>query len=248
MRETRSARATSSAAEPQSKLRAVLDFLNLAVHDLTQPVQALELAIAQIERRSAATGTTAELLMARGSVERMRELLRMLLEICRIESGTVRVDDQPVRISEMFAYLERQFGPQARAKGLVFSCGRADQLIETDATFLRSLLANLVSNAIRYTRDGGVRLRVQPRPQGALRLEVSDTGIGIARAELGRIFEDFRRLDPARRAAAEGFGLGLGIVRRVSRMLGLPVTVRSRLGRGSTFCVEIPAGKVLALC
>ncbi len=218
------------------------------MHDLTQPVQALELAIAQIERKAGAEDSAAELLMARGSVERMRELLRMLLEICRIESGKVHVDEQPMRISEMFGYLERQFGPAARAKGLAFTCGRADQVIETDATFLRSLLANLVSNAIRYTRDGEVRLRVQLRPQGALRLEVSDTGIGIARSELERIFEDFRRLDPARRATAEGFGLGLGIVRRVSCILGLPVTVRSRLGRGSTFCVEIPAGKVLAVC
>ena len=246
--DARSARDVSSAAGPQPKLRTVLDFLNLAVHDLTQPVQALELALAQIERKSASAGTAAELVTARGSVERMRELLRMLLEICRIESGTVRVDEQPVRISEMFGYLERQFGPVARAKGLAFTCGRADQVIETDATFLRSLLANLVSNAIRYTRSGEVRLRVQRRAQGSLRLEVSDTGIGVARGELERIFEDFRRLDPARRVAAEGFGLGLGIVRRVSRMLGLPVTVRSRLGRGSTFCVEIAAGKVLAVC
>lgn len=244
--DARASRGGSGAGRSLLDPRAILDFLNMAVHDLTQPVQSLELAIGQIERKAATGGAGAELAAAHGSVARMRELLKMLLEICRIESGAVRLDEQPLPVAEMFEYLERQFAPQARAKGLAFTCEPGTHVIRTDAVFLRSMLANLVSNAIRYTRDGQVRLRARPGARGALCLEVSDTGIGIASGELERIFEDFRRLDEARRATSAGFGLGLGIVRRVSRVLGLPVTVQSRIGLGSSFRVEIPSTKVFA--
>ena len=230
----------------QSDVRTVHEFVGLAVHDLTQPVQALELAIEDIDRTIGAGRAGGSVAVARVSVARMRELLRMLLEICRIETGAGCIEEQPLQISEMFEYLERQFSPGARAKGLAFRCEPAWHVVQTDALLLRSMLANLVSNAIRYTPKGEVRLRAHMLSGGALCLEVSDTGIGIASVDRKRIFEDFRRLDAGRQATRDGFGLGLGIVRRVSRVLGLPVTVRSSLGRGSTFRVEIPSSKVLA--
>jgi signal transduction histidine kinase len=234
-----------AAESEQAGVRSVHEFVGLAVHDLTQPVQALELAIEEIERTIGAGGAGGSVVVARVSVARMRELLRMLLEICRIEAGAGGIEEQPLRISELFEYLQRQFSPGARAKGLAFRCEPAGHVVQTDAILLRSLLANLVSNAIRYTLAGEVRLRAHVRAGGSLCLEVSDTGIGIASTDLKRIFEDFHRLEAARRATRDGFGLGLGIVRRVSRVLGLPVTVQSSVGRGSTFRVEIPSDKVL---
>ena len=230
----------------QLDVRTVHEFVGLAVHDLTQPVQALELAIEEIDRAIGAGRASGSVAVARVSVTRMRELLRMLLEICRIEARAGSIEAQPLQISEMFEYLERQFSPGARAKGLAFRCAPAWHVVQTDAVLLRSMLANLVSNAIRYTPKGEVRLRAHMLAGGALCLEVSDTGIGIASVDLNRIFEDFRRLDAGRQATRDGFGLGLGIVRRVSRVLGLPVAVQSSLGRGSTFRVKIPPSKVLA--
>lgn len=225
--------------------RAKGEFLSYAAHDLTQPVQALELAMDSIRHKIPALSEAAELTTASDSVVRMRELLKMLLEISRIESGTVRVEEEPVAIAEMFECLERQFGAAARAKGLTFTCAASGHVIETDAVLLRSLLGNLLGNAVRYTLAGEVRLAAQSRPDGGLSLEVCDTGIGIPSAELNRIFEDFQRLEEAQRVTREGFGLGLGIVRRLSCLLGLAVTVCSTLGRGSTFSIEIPSSKVL---
>jgi two-component system CheB/CheR fusion protein len=117
--------------------------------------------------------------------------------------------------------------------------------VETDPALLRTILANLVANAIRYTPRGEVQVGCFASPTGSLHLVVSDTGIGIPEDQLRTIFEDFYRLDEARRAHRDGFGLGLGIVRRLSGLLELPVTVNSRIGHGSTFDVEIPAQKVL---
>ena len=231
--------------QAESIARAKGEFLSYAAHDLTQPVQALELAMDSIRHKIPALSQVAELTTALDSVLRMRELLKMLLEISRIDSGTVHVEEEPVAIAEMFECLERQFGAAAGAKGLAFTCTAGGHVIETDAVLLRSLLGNLLGNAVRYTPAGEVRLAALSRPEGSLSLEVSDTGIGIPSAEIDRIFEDFHRLKEAQRVTRDGFGLGLGIVRRLSSLLGLAVTVQSSLGRGSTFRIEIPPAKVL---
>ncbi len=120
-------------------------------------------------------------------------------------------------------------------------------VIETDPSLLRCMLSNLVSNAIRYTAHGEVRVMSEVEPDENLCLAVSDTGIEIPESELTRVFDDFHRLPEAERTVREGFGLGLGIVRRLSAALGCPVDVRSALGRGSTFRIEIPAGKVCGI-
>lgn len=230
-------------AKQQAEMMARVkgEFLSYAAHDLTQPVQALELAIDSIQQKIPALSEITELTEATGSVARMRELLKMLLEISKIESGTLRVEEEPVAVAEMFACLERQFAAAARGKGLEFICGPSVGVIETDPVLLRSLLGNLLGNAIRYTPAGEVRLCARSRPDGGLSLEVSDTGIGIPSAELMRIFEDFHRLEEARSVTREGFGLGLGIVRRLSRLLGFALSVQSTIGRGSTFSIGIPS-------
>lgn len=233
--------------EAEAVARTKGEFLSFAAHDLTQPVQALELAIDSIAQQSLESAKLAELTTAaRLSVARMRELLKMLLEISRIESGAVRVDEQPLQIAEMSEYLERQFGQSARTKGLQLELTRSGEIIQTDPMLLRGMLGNLIGNAIRYTESGRVSLRARAHADGDLDLEVSDTGLGIPSAELERIFDDFHRLDDARLMTQEGFGLGLGIVRRLSRLLGLPVSVQSTVGRGSTFSIRIPRSRDLS--
>lgn len=244
------AQAAQRAAEELVRIKS--EFLSLAAHDLSQPLQSLELVIDAMGQALAAPTEGGSKLaevsrlsgQANAALARMRELVRMLLEIARLESGTVRVHAEPVSVAEMFSYLERQFAPLARARALAFETESTDHLIVTDPTLLRGLLANLLANALRYTRCGEVRLKSAPAKDGRLHLLVQDTGIGIPQSELARIFEDFRRLDEAERLTSEGFGLGLGLVRRLSGLLGTPVHVESTVGRGSTFAVEIPQAKV----
>ena len=223
------------------------DFLGFAAHDLSQPVQTLELMLNAIEQRAQQSSEIAELsALATMSLARMRELLKMLLEISRIESGTLRIHEQPVRVAEVYEYLERQFGPVARSKALAFVTEPCHHIVEADPTLLRGMLSNLVANAIRYTLGGEVRLHSTTSADGRLCLSVCDTGIGIPAEHLHTIFQDFRRLAETVPTAGEGFGLGPGIVRRLSDLLGFPVTVQSILGRGSTFGIEIPASKVFS--
>jgi PAS domain S-box-containing protein len=223
------------------------EFLALAAHDLSQPEQQLELIVSAIERRVPVSAEMAELTsLAGAALTRMRELLRMLIEISRLESGTVRVAEEPVSVAELFGGLERQFAAAARAKNLQFGSDPCHHVVETDPTLLRGMLSNLVANAIRYTPRGEVSVRCVVSAEGGLRLAVSDTGIGIPAEQLHRIFEDFQQLDAARGEQREGFGLGLGIVRRLSGLLGFAVTVQSIPGHGSTFGVEIPPAKVYA--
>ena len=221
------------------------EFLALAAHDLSQPEQTLELLIGAIERRAPAGSEIAEFAAQAGSaLERIRELMKMLIEISRLESGTIRVTPEPVRVEDIFADIERQFAPTARAKELRFSSVPCSHIVETDPALLRGMLSNLVSNAIRYTPHGEVNVRCIAPEDGSLRLAVTDTGIGIPDDQMQKIFEDFQRLDEGRRTYRDGFGLGLGIVRRIASLLEFSVSVRSHVGLGSTFEVAIPSGRV----
>lgn len=231
------------AAEHVARVKG--EFLAMVAHDLSQPEQTLDLVVGMIGRSVAPGSDVAQLTtLASSSLARMRELLRMLGEISRLESESVRVVEEPVGVAEIYAYLERQFRPVAQAKALEFVSEPCPYVVETDPTLLRGMLSNLVSNAIRYTQQGAVVLKCLQPPDGSLRLSVSDTGIGIPNDQVQTIFDDFRRLEEARHVHREGFGLGLGIVRRLSNLLGLPVEVESSVGHGSTFRVSIPPAKV----
>lgn len=236
-------RSAKQAAERLARTKG--EFLAFAAHDLCQPLQTLDLLVSAIQAELS-KGTDLAKLAAQASEElaRMRELLKMLIEISRLESGTIRLMEQPVSVAELFGDLERRFGPEASAKKLRFGVEAAEHVVETDPTLLRVMLSNLLANAIRYTPRGEVRMRCAAVADGSLQLAVSDTGIGIPIDQVDHIFEDFRRLESGQRINRGGFGLGLGIVRRLSGLLGYDVSVRSEPGRGSTFSVAVPAAKV----
>lgn len=236
-------REAQRAAEQVARVKG--EFLAMAAHDLSQPEQTLDLVVGTIERSVAPGSEIAQLAaLASTSLARMRELLRMLGEISRLESESVQVVAEPVGVPEIYEYLARQFRPVAQAKTLKFVNEPCPYVVETDPTLLRGMLSNLVSNAIRYTTQGAVVLQCLESSDGSLRLAVSDTGIGIPSDHAQTIFEDFRRLEAGRQVHSEGFGLGLGIVRRLSDLLGFPIEVESSVGHGSTFRVLIPATKV----
>lgn len=224
------------------------EFLSLAAHDLSQPAQTLDLIVGSLERQANLPVEIAELSkLASSSVARMRELLKMLLDISRLESGSIRVNEQPVQVAELFDTLERQFSPAARTKLLRLRTQASPRVLETDPTLLRGILSNLVSNAIRYTPSGEVVVECADSKDGGVTLAVRDTGVGIPREQHRQIFNDFYRGPTAEQENRDGFGLGLGIVRRLSDLLALPVTVDSEVGRGSTFGVHVPKRMVSVL-
>lgn len=234
-----SQRATEEVARTKSA------FLALAAHDLSQPMQSIALALSAAGRCMPGSSDAVGLLaVATSSLRRVRKLLDLLLEIAKLDSATMHVAGECEQVRSIFADLEEEFAPLARAKGVSFYSDPGAHVIRTDPTLVRTLLANLVSNAIRYTAQGQVALRCAATAHAGLRFSVHDTGIGMPQSDLPSIFDEFKRLDGARDACQDGFGLGLAIVRRLCGLLGASIAVESTVGVGSLFTVEFPSARV----
>lgn len=213
-------------------------FLAAASHDLLQPLHAARLFIAALKDDAADGGSRTLAENADRSIESAHGLLKALLNLSRLETGGVRPEVVPISLEALFADLRREFTPLARAKGLKLRIVPSRLWVASDRDLLRSLLQNLIGNAVRYT-DSGVVLIGARRAEEALRIEVHDTGRGIAPEQQGAIFNEFTRL-PGRGGDEPGAGLGLAIVRRVANLLGHQLDLRSEAGRGSTFSVTAP--------
>ncbi|MDI1327734.1 MAG: hybrid sensor histidine kinase/response regulator [Brevundimonas sp.] len=147
----------------------------------------------------------------------------------------------PLSVETLFSDLRREFTPLAEAKGLSLNIAPSRLWAASDRDLLRSLLQNLIGNAIRYTDRGGVLVGAR-RAGGMVRFEIHDTGRGIAPEQQELIFTEFTRL-PGRSGDEPGAGLGLAIVRRVAELLGHPLELRSTPGRGATFTVSAPRAR-----
>lgn len=209
-------------------------FVAAASHDLLQPLAAAKLFIA-----SAAEGEGEGALdKALNALQSVEGILGALLDISKLESGPMAVQVGAVPLAPMLARLVEEFGPLARAKGLSLRLHAGAATVQTDASYLRRILQNLIGNAIRYSDRGGVLVAARKRGP-TLRLEVWDTGPGIPDEAQDLIFREFQRLN-ARASASEGMGLGLAIVERACGLLGHPLELHSRVGRGSVFRVTVP--------
>ena len=228
----------------EAATRAKTQFFAAASHDLRQPLHAMGLFAGALRQRVHDPEVTALVNSINQSVDALEGLFGELLDITRIDSGGVDVQPAPVSLRDLFARLRLSFEPTAFEKGLALSFHGEQRFAHTDPLLLERILRNLVSNAIRYSEDGGVLVACRPHA-GRLILQVWDSGIGIAEASLPHIFDEFyqvqsqRPLEPHQR---KGLGLGLAIVKRLADLLEAPLTVRSRVGRGSVFTLEVPAG------
>ena len=224
----------------QHAVRAKNRFLAGASHDLRQPVQALNLFLETL-RGSGLTPTQANILEhARAASAASREMLDTLMDYSRIEAGVLEPKMQPVAVAALLRRVEKEYGPQADSKGLVFRVRDSEDWVYTDQTLLFMLLRNLVSNALRYTDRGGVLIAVRRR--GLQRcIEVWDTGIGIDTRHHDIIFQEFRQVDEDTGAGRKGLGLGLAIVRELADILNIQVSLASHPGRGSVFRIHLMA-------
>jgi len=219
------------------------DFVANASHELKTPLTAIHgfaerLADAELPDASAKYAVEAIV----GNAKRLGVLVEDLLELSRIESGSVPLRPEPIAAGELAERLLRELDPRLRSGELlhevrVEGAGR----VLADRSALEQVLANLLDNAIKYTPTGGsVRVHVRPAPGGRQRIEVEDSGMGIPRKDLPRIFERFYRVDPSRSRALGGTGLGLAIVKHLVQAMNGQIGVESSFGHGSRFWVELP--------
>ena len=234
------ARRTAEAAN-----RAKTQFFAAASHDLRQPLHAMGLFAEALRQRTHDPEVAALVNSINESVDALEGLFSELLDITRIDTGGVDVNPAPVRLKDVFSRLRLHFEPTAFEKGLMLSFRGEQHVAHTDPVLLERVLRNLVSNAIRYSDDGGVLVSCRPR-QGRLLVQVWDSGIGISELTLPRIFEEFYQVQSSRPLEAhhrKGLGLGLAIVQRLVALMEAPISVRSRVGHGTVFSVEVPLGR-----
>ena len=237
--QTEAALAARAAAESAS--RAKSQFLAAASHDLRQPLHAMGLFAAALAARVRDPEVRPLVTSVRASVEALEELFAQLLDLSRLDAGALEPARASVALGPLMARLAADFAPQANAAGLALRIVPTQLAVDTDPVLLERILRNLVANAVRYTPTGGVVVGARRRA-GAVRVDVIDSGIGIAEHDRTRVFDEFVQLAAAPRhhAGGRGMGLGLAIVRRLATLCGHQVDLASTPGRGSRFSITLP--------
>jgi Na+/proline symporter/signal transduction histidine kinase/CheY-like chemotaxis protein len=233
----RTAESEAARREAEQANRAKGRFLAAVGHDLMQPIHAAQLLAASLESGRTPSDAPAQIGAA---LDTTATLIDSLLEMSRLESGTLSPRIARLRVDEVLAPLAQEAAVIAAASGLAFRHVRCGVMIETDPVLLRRIVQNFLSNALRYTTNGTVLLGAR-RVGATIRIEVHDTGPGLAADEQRVVFEEFRRLG---RGHAQGLGLGLAITRRLADLLGHPIGLHSRVGVGSVFAVTVPLATV----
>jgi len=234
----REAALRAAKAEAEAANRAKSRFLAAASHDLRQPLAALTLYVDMLAQAPAA-GQEKLSARLRECTASLGTLLGELLDVSKLDSGVITPAVCDFSLDSLRNPLLAVHGVKAQSKGLRLVWRASPMVVRTDPQLLQRIVGNLIDNAVRFTHSGGV-LVAGRRQAGRQWLEVWDTGVGIAADQTERVFEEFHQLgDPARN---RGSGLGLAIVAKSAALLGLQIRLRSRLGRGSMFAVELPAG------
>ncbi|MEO7242712.1 MAG: HAMP domain-containing sensor histidine kinase, partial [Variovorax sp.] len=210
-------------------------FLASAAHDMRQPVLALSLYADWLCNEPGQVQEIAPKIVR--ATHAISALFDSLFDLGRIDAGQVRLQIETIELDQLLDDLEVQYRPTAEAKGLEFRVHGIEGTIRSDPVRVRRMIGNLLANAIKYTDRGGILLGARRRGDH-VRIEVWDSGIGIAREHLNNVFLEFFKV-PDHAGTSDGFGLGLAIVARMSHALGHPISVRSRLGRGSVFRVDL---------
>lgn len=229
-------------AEESTKLKS--QFLASMSHELRTPMNSiLGLTELILERANLDNRNKERLKVVLNSGKRLMSLINDILDLSKIESGKMEVNDEDVLLEEMIEEVSNTINPLALEKGLNFNILRECNtriIINTDRGRVVQVLLNLLGNAVKFTEKGKVELTVSVTSDRMLKFSVSDTGIGISKQNQEVIFEEFRQLDGTTTRKYSGTGLGLAICKKIIDLLGGSIVVDSILGKGSTFTFTIP--------
>lgn len=215
-----------------SKTRLIVE----ASHDLRQPVHAMGMMLERVNIDGPRAELACRLQDIQACLNNVSDMLVDLLDLSRLETGQYVMDVQPVDVGRLLAGLEQTFKPLAQRKRLNWVVSNPRAWVLSDPAMLRRIMNNLISNAIKYTAEGGVAVACRVTGTG-VELRVSDTGQGIPPHQLEAIFQEYVRLDVA--SQEPGYGIGLSVVRRMADLLGHPLAVKSRVGYGSRFALSL---------
>lgn len=214
-------------------------YLAAASHDLLQPMNAARLLVAALQERKLATEDCHLVGRIHVALEGAEELLTDLLDISKLDQNAVQSDPSAFHLSSLFNALQTEFQTAADNAKLRLIIRETDAVVFSDARLLMRILRNFVSNALRYTNQGGILVGCRIRGEH-LDLQVWDSGEGIPQESMVAIFREFNQLEQHRNGMRTGVGLGLAIVDRIARVLGHPIAVQSRMNKGSVFSIKVP--------
>ena len=223
-------------AEAESAMEAKSRFLAAASHDLRQPLHALTLFARALARRVQGQEATTLVSQMEEGFRGLKGMFDALLNVSRLDAKLIEPSRAPVCIAEIMERVSIGSKVEAEQRSLRFSCRKQDWIVETDAALLETIIRNLVSNALKFTKHGGVVLAARYRGRQRV-IDVYDTGAGLSSEQRDRIFEEFYR---HAHGANDGLGLGLSIARRYADLLDMKILVRSRQGHGSRFTIVLP--------
>ena len=234
--------------EAEVATRAKSQFLAAASHDLRQPTHALGMFVARLGQLPHDAQTQHLVTNLDASVRAMQDLLDGLLDISKLDAGAVRVNLHAAPLNPIFEQIRLAMVDAASEKGLRLRVRPTTAWVRSDPVLLQRILLNLVANAVRYTQQGSVLLACRASGHDAgsgvrARIEVWDSGIGIAPEHQTQVFKEFYQVGNAERDRTRGLGLGLNIVERTAHLLGHPFTLRSHLGQGTRFTLEVPLAR-----
>ena len=237
-------RAAKEAAESADRLKSA--FLATMSHELRTPLNSI-IGFTGVLRQELAGPLNPEqkkqMGMVRDSANHLLELINDVLDLSKIEAGQLQVAREQVDLQAIATRVVDSLRPLAQRKGLALHCLVPGPLtLVSDRRRLEQILVNLLGNAIKFTEAGEIRLQVRPGPE-TVRIEVSDTGIGVRPEDLERLFRPFFQIDTGLTRKYVGTGLGLSICRRLCDLLGGAITAESSPGLGSTFTVSLPLGE-----
>lgn len=237
VREARDA-AVRAQARAEEANRAKSPFLASVSHDLRQPVTAANLFLDLLRKRPLGPAECALVEPLASSIDSLTGMLNGLLQVARLEAGIIKAEPRVFPLDALFRRLFAEFQPAARTAGLRLHVPPVSLSVRSDPLLVELVLRNLLSNAIKYTPAGSVSVLAAVRGEGVV-LEVTDTGQGIAAADMERIFEEYYQAAGTVRDHSRGFGIGLATARRVAALLGTRIAVRSEVGAGSTFSLSL---------